>query len=106
MTKEIIIDKDIESFTYLEKMYYEVNTYILAVDRILTNHKDDTDLSLFTSKVWKHFYSCFEKSNTEYEMIKEKFGKEVVSKYTDGSINFTWTVMNFTEGRIQIQYNE
>ena len=95
-----------EQINYLQRLGNEVDTKIFLIDRMMANHVNDTDLSLFESKPFKHFMSEYEKAYAMWEMAKQEFEKNVViplvvEKYGAEAV-YTWNIKDFTFGTCEV----
>ena len=67
-----------EGLTELEKLFYETNAKAEIVALLINKEIADSDVF---DKYWIDYLETF----IQYEKAKEKFTKEVVSKYTDST---------------------
>ena len=95
-----------EQINYLQRLGNEVDTKIFLIDRMMANHANDDDLSLFESKPFKHFMSEYEKAFATWEMAKQEFEKTVVrplvvERYGSEAF-YTWAINDFNLGVCEV----
>lgn len=98
-TYEVEISQELAN--YLQRLGYEVDTRLSIIDRLFTNHKDDTDASVFESVPFKTYSKQLEDVQAEYNMAKDKmteYLRPLVAE-TEGvpeeEVLFDWRIDDF-----------
>ena len=87
-----------ETCDYLQRLGIGIDARLLVIDRMFSNHANDTDASVLNSKPFEKYHSEFEELNAEYTMAKLKFSEElkpIVYEKMGGVVDFTWNITNF-----------
>ena len=103
-----------ELANYLQRLGYEVDTRLSIIDRLFTNHKDDTDASVFESVPFKTYSKQLEDVQAEYDMAKNQmteYLKPIVAEKEGISVDevlFDWRIDDFNslEAKIMVQEPE
>lgn len=105
-TKEFKIEVDQEAMNYLQRLSFEVEGRLEVINRLFTNHANDTDASVLTSVPFKTYQKEFEEANASYNIAKDEFGKKIrpIVESTVGQtdIDFDWMIEDFTQPYVKI----
>lgn len=105
-TKKYKLPIEQEKCDYLQRLGFEVDAKAMIIDRMITNHKDDPDASVFESAAWKKYSEEHKEANAAYELAKGELGKElqaiVDQKEGREGVQFDWTINDFTSGEVEI----
>ena len=95
-----------ETSNYLQRLGIEVDSRLEIIDRLFTNHVNDTDASVLSSVPFKEYHKQFDDINAEYIIAKENFGKEirplVEEKVGKKDIDFDWMIEDFSTNQVKI----
>lgn len=98
--KEFIINITEEQANYLQRLGSEVDSKIFIIDRLFSNHANDTDTQLFDSVPYKHYMKEYEKVHFEWETAKTEFEKTVLlpvvrEKTGEENPSFSWLIDDY-----------
>lgn len=95
-----------ETADYLQRLGYDVDTRHSVIDRLLTNHKEDTDASVLESVPFKKYHEELEHAVTAYEEAKKKFSANLMEivKEREGKeeVTFDWRIEDFNSLQVKI----
>ena len=90
-----------EQANYLQKLGIEVDAKAFLIDRMLANHTQDTDTSMFESAPFKHFMKEFENAHMSFELAKEEFRREWLDKAVKEktgleNVQYNWMINDYS----------
>lgn len=89
-----------ELANYLQRLGLEIDTRLSIIDRLLTNHKDDPDASVFESVPWKTYMKELEEKQAEYELAKTQMSNYLIpliaEKEGRNDVMFDWKIEDFS----------
>lgn len=107
MLKKYTIPANLEMVNYIQKAAYETNAKKAIIDFMFDSHKMDTDDSLFQSVPFKKYMKEYEESNTEFELIKDRYSKElqkiIDEKEGRENVIFNWRIEDYELDVITIE---
>lgn len=105
-TKELKIEVQQESMDYLQRLAFEVEGRLEVINRLFTNHANDTDASVLTSVPFKTYQKEFDEANAAYNIAKDEFGKKIRPIVEEAvgqeGIDFDWMIEDFTQPYVNI----
>lgn len=103
-TYELSINQ--ETANYLQRLQLDVDTRLSVIDRLFTNHKDDTDTSVFESAPWKKYNQELQEATAQYKEAKDALSKYLmpVVQKKEGSedVSFDWLIEDFSSCKVKI----
>lgn len=102
------IEADQESINYLQRLGYEIDSYMSVIDFLFSAHKDDPEF--VDSEIFRAYQIKFEKVKVEYSKAKEEYGQKIlrpiVEEHTGkAGIDFNWSIPVFADKKVFITYN-
>ena len=94
-----------ETCNYLQRLGMGIDARLEVINKIFTNHANDTDDSVLESKPFKKYHSEFEELNAEYTQAKIAFENEIkpiVYEKAGEGVNFRWNINDFLSQEVEI----
>lgn len=95
-----------ETADYLQRLGYDVDTRHSVIDRLLTNHREDTDASVLEGIPFKKYHEELEHAVIAYEEAKNRFTSElsvlVGEKEGKEDVAFDWRIEDFNSLQVKI----
>ena len=90
-----------EQVNYLQRLGMEVDGMIFLIDRIFSNHANDTDLTLFNSVPFQHYMKKYEDAYAAWELAKQEFQSSFLDKKVKEITNlenckYNWTIDDYS----------
>lgn len=89
-----------ETANYLQRLQFEVESRHAVIDRIITNHKEDTDASVLESVPFKRYHKQLEESEIAYALAKDEMTKKLIpmvqEKENNQDVTFDWRIEDFS----------
>lgn len=108
--KSYYIEISQETVNYLQRLDYEISTRTQIIDRMMTNHKDDNDASVFESVPFQTYMKQLEEKNAEYTEAKNRLTKHLIplvqEKEGKQDVIFDWNIEDFSELKAKITVKE
>ena len=110
--KEFYVDINPEQGNYLQRLGLEVDSKLFLIDRMFSNHANDTDTILFESIPFKYYHQEYEKAYQAYSLAKEEFKNTylvpLVQQHlnTVEKVNFSWVIEDFLSNQCKIIIEE
>ena len=90
--KQIKINVAQDTVNYLQRLSYENKTREEIITRLLEEHKNDDDDSLFVSKPFLKYSEELSRIRAEYELAKSETEKLYLPKELYGVHKYNWSV--------------
>lgn len=104
MKRYILPIDDIVRLESLERLNYEVNSYSLVIDRMLSSHM--TEPKFIQSPIFIEYQKEFQAKIAEYEKAKHDFTyylMPIVRDYEDNpNAVFSWNIEDFSTKTVEI----
>ena len=104
MRKYIMPIEDISYIEKLERLNYEINSYGVIIDRLISSHLNDANF--LNSEIWKTYYNNFVSTNKQYEQAKNEFTSYLMpivrENENNPNLSFSWNIEDFSTKTVEI----
>ena len=102
MGQQFIISISEEQSNYLHRLGMDLEAKIFIIDRLISDHKSDTNADVINSEVFKYYQHGYEEAFTQWSMAKKEFQNTVLKPIIQEKTgldkpNFEWQIVDFED---------
>ena len=107
-TYKISVSQEVNN--YLQRLNYEIETHLMIINKIFEMHKNDVDVTLFDSEIWKKYQQELVEIKIELDTAKDNLSSELIKRVQEiekkEDVNFDWSIDNYLIPEVRIMVKE
>lgn len=107
-TYKISVSQEVNN--YLQRLNYEIETHLMIINKIFEMHKNDVDVTLFDSEIWKKYQQELVETKIELDTAKDNLSSELIKRVQEiekkEDVNFDWSIDNYLIPEVRIMVKE
>jgi len=107
-TYKISVSQEVNN--YLQRLNYEIETHLMIINKIFEMHKNDVDVTLFDSEIWKKYQQELVETKIELDTAKDNLSSELIKRVQEiekrEDVNFDWSIDNYLIPEVRIIVKE